>query len=102
MITISLQYDDQNQLCGFTTTGHADYSEAGSDIVCAGVSAITQTCLLGLLHYHEDRTVYEVKNGFLSVHVEKVDRIADVFLETMVMGLEEIARQYGSYVVLKR
>lgn len=28
--------------------GHAEYDEYGKDIVCAGVSAIVQTALLGL------------------------------------------------------
>lgn len=28
--------------------GHADYAPHGQDIVCAGISAIMQTCALGL------------------------------------------------------
>lgn len=28
--------------------GHADYAPHGQDIVCAGISAIIQTCALGL------------------------------------------------------
>lgn len=36
------------RLCGFTSTGHADYDEKGKDIVCAAVSALTQTCVMGL------------------------------------------------------
>ena len=34
---------------GFTSTGHADCGEAGEDIVCSAISAITQTCYLGLV-----------------------------------------------------
>ena len=100
MITISLQYDDQNQLCGFTTTGHADYSEAGSDIVCAAVSALSQTALLGLMQYASQDVPYEVNDGFLSVQVPKPCEASQIILGTMVAGLEQIVRQYGEYVVL--
>ena len=36
------------RFCGFKISGHSEYSEEGSDIVCAGVSAMTSlavTCL---------------------------------------------------------
>ena len=33
---------------GFLSTGHAGYGEAGEDIVCSAISALTQTCYLGL------------------------------------------------------
>ena len=33
---------------GFTASGHSGFAERGHDIVCAAVSALTQTCELGL------------------------------------------------------
>lgn len=39
----------QGRLVGFDCTGHADYAEAGQDIVCSAVSALTQTAVLGLV-----------------------------------------------------
>ena len=33
---------------GFELTGHADQGAYGEDVVCAGISAITETALLGI------------------------------------------------------
>ena len=49
MIRIKMEKDRQGRLCGFIVEGHADYAEEGSDIVCAAVSALTQTALLGIM-----------------------------------------------------
>lgn len=35
-------------ITGYKVSGHAGYSEEGSDIVCSAVSALTQAPLLGL------------------------------------------------------
>jgi uncharacterized protein YsxB (DUF464 family) len=102
MITITIQEDQRHFICGFTSVGHAEYDEEGYDIVCAGVSAVTQTALVGLLHFQEDAVVYEVKKGRLAVSLKVVSEKSNVILETMVLGLEEMARQYPGYVVLNR
>lgn len=41
MIRISFYQQDQ-QLCGCTVSGHAGYAESGQDVVCAGVSTAVQ------------------------------------------------------------
>ena len=41
MITITMHRDKKHRYTGFTISGHADYDEAGSDIVCAAVSALS-------------------------------------------------------------
>ncbi len=102
MITIRLQKDQNRQFSGFHISGHAEYSEAGSDIVCAAVSALSQTALLGLLHYMPDDVTYQIdeENGFLTVHVQKCCETSQIIFHTMVLGLEQIAQQYPLYVVL--
>lgn len=102
MIIIQLERNRGRQFSGFVISGHAEYSEAGSDIVCAAVSALSQTALLGLLHYIPQNVIYhmEEENGFLTVRVEKCCEVSQVIFHTMVLGLEQIAQQYPSYVVL--
>lgn len=46
MIRISVNLDKGE--AHIDMTGHADYAEEGKDIVCAGVSAIIQTAIMGL------------------------------------------------------
>lgn len=100
MITITMHRDKKDRYTGFTIKGHADYDEAGSDIVCAAVSALSQTALLGLMQYASHDVPYEVNDGFLSVQVPKPCEASQIILGTMVAGLEPIVRQYGEYVVL--
>ena len=100
MITIRLQKNQDRQFSGFQISGHAEYSEAGSDIVCAAVSALSQTALL--LHYMPDDVTYQrdEENGFLTVRVRKCCDASQIIFHTMVLGLEQIAQQYPLYVVL--
>ncbi|MCI1821242.1 MAG: ribosomal-processing cysteine protease Prp [Megasphaera sp.] len=102
MISITLQYDQLHENNGFSVSGHADYSESGSDIVCAAISAVTQTALLGLMEYQQESVDYKIADGFLNVHVDCVTDETRVILKTLVLGLEQIVRQYDSYVVLNR
>ena len=44
MITARL-YREGSQYTGFRASGHSGYAEAGSDIVCAGVSILGCTCV---------------------------------------------------------
>ncbi|RJX18496.1 MAG: ribosomal-processing cysteine protease Prp [Ammonifex sp.] len=47
-MTTATFYRDAHGITGFEVTGHTDYSEAGSDIVCSAVSAVAQTTVIGL------------------------------------------------------
>ena len=40
MIQVTIYKNADNLITGYKLSGHADYSEYGSDIVCAAVSAL--------------------------------------------------------------
>jgi uncharacterized protein YsxB (DUF464 family) len=48
MIKIKIVRNSDQAMIGFSVTGHANTGPHGQDIVCAGVSALTQTAVLGL------------------------------------------------------
>ena len=48
MVTVTMLRKDKRTV-GFTSSGHANHGEAGEDIVCSAISALTQTCCLGLV-----------------------------------------------------
>lgn len=98
MITIALQQDEQRRYSGFCISGHAESADEGYDLVCAAVSVLAQTAFLGLCHYGKEPS-YEQREGYLSLHLAERNETTQVILETMVLGLEEIVRQYGQYVV---
>lgn len=48
MVTVTM-LRRQGRTVGFTSAGHANCGEAGEDLVCSAISALTQTCYLGLI-----------------------------------------------------
>lgn len=101
MISVTLSKEGAN-IVGYRLTGHADQGKNGRDIVCAGVSTLSIAALNTLTDVcHLSEFVrYEVKDGFLSVHLSssKLDaremRDAQVALRGMELGLIDLAKQY--------
>lgn len=90
---------------GFQVTGHAGYAEWGQDIVCAAVSALTQTTVLGLRDVVGlgDRLTEEVRAGFLTCRLPErltaAERAqAKLLLATLRAGLIAIAQAYPGYL----
>lgn len=93
MIKIELYRDASKALTGFCVKGHANTAPHGEDIVCAAVSALTQTAVLGLGQHLARRVAFSVKSGLLECHLEDApDACSAAILETMLLGLYEIAK----------
>lgn len=88
-----------------TVEGHSGYAHSGRDIVCAGVSAIVQTALLGLLKVSESDVKYKIDEvkGLLSFTVpsakDEEERIKqEAITETMVLGVKDLADAYEAFI----
>lgn len=51
--------------------GHANYAEAGKDIVCAGVSILTDTLVASLAELTEDEIEVEIDSGKNIIKLKK-------------------------------
>ena len=80
--------------------GHSGYADHGNDIVCAGVSALTQAAILGLRHYDVDMDV-SMSHGDITVQINKNEDVVEPIFTAMLAGLEEIAKQYPKNVTVK-
>lgn len=100
MTTITLVRDDSQKIVEFWVTGHADYSNKGSDIVCAAVSAVVQTAVEGLKKYLPEEIHVQKGKGILHVSITKGKDSPEtsVILETMLLGLKKIEEKYQEYV----
>lgn len=84
---------------GFELTGHAEQGAYGEDIVCAGVSAIAQTALLGITDVLKLDAAYTHENGYVRCELsretspEDMDKAAIVF-DTMIAGLTSLKDAY--------
>lgn len=99
MITVTL-LQRGGRICGFTSSGHANHGEYGSDLVCSAVSAITQTCVIGIaevLKLDADISVDEI-DGIrckLLSHADEAQREkAAILFDTMTAGLNAIEASY--------
>jgi uncharacterized protein YsxB (DUF464 family) len=95
-----------SRVTAFKVSGHAGYAEAGEDIVCAGVSAVTQTALRGLQNYlSEPPRVEGGSDGYLQVELPDLaaeDAVkADLIIGTMLIGLADLQETYPELIELK-
>ena len=83
-------------------SGHGG-EKKGSDIVCAAVSAVTQTALLGLLHHGEEYVTYSRHDGVLSIETSDAENGLErnsfnAILTTMMLGLQAIEKEHPDRV----
>jgi uncharacterized protein YsxB (DUF464 family) len=83
-------------------SGHGG-GKRGEDIICAGVSAVAQTALSGLLHYGKDYVRWKSQDGFLEISIAGFDEpqrrtIFSAILTTMLLGLKGIEREHPKKV----
>ena len=88
MIKVDVFKDKQGMIVGYKVSGHAGYSEEGSDIICSAVSALTQAPLLGLERH------LKLKPSLNSAPND----LTQAILQTMVYGIGSIESQCPQYV----
>lgn len=107
MVEVVLYRDREGRPAGFQVDGHAGFDIYGKDIVCAAVSVLAQTTVMGLEHYlpglverdvSPGRLVCRLKGGLTPEQAER----AGVILGTMELGLEATAVSYAKYLRLRK
>ena len=95
MVRVGVWRNQSEKIFSFRFEGHAGAGEHGNDLVCAAVSALAETTLIGLGNYVKADLIHEIKPGYLVFTLEKEPtRETDVLLETLLLGLTEIAKLY--------
>ena len=97
-----------NSIVEVTASGHTGYGESGEDIVCAGLSTLIQSALLGLLSVAKIIIKYSVDVGTGSLGftlpsdlTEQERHDADVILNTMLCGIKDFYTEYSDYINLE-
>ena len=90
---------EQGTPVGFELNGHANEGAYGEDIVCAGISAITETALLGITDVLQLDAAMAREEGHVRCELsretspEDVKKAAIVF-NTMIAGLTSLQQGY--------
>ncbi len=88
MIKISIKKDQ------IIIEGHSNFSEYGTDIVCASVSSISITTINALLRIDNKCIKYEEKDGYIKLDILKHNKYVDILIENMIDLLKELEKQY--------
>jgi len=96
MTTVELH--DHNDCKEIHIHGHSGYSEPGSDIVCAGISALAESFTI-LASYLEEEGRVEIwklqqDSGVLDLTVYDPDHVTDEAFRMLKCGLYEIQKKF--------
>lgn len=105
MINVKIKRNNQNQIVSYRVSGHAQTAPHGEDLVCAAVSVLAQTTILGFYQVLGQEPAYQISDGDLHLNVsdsltETQRREATVLLETMLVGLKNIQQQYPKIIAI--
>ena len=93
MITVEIFTNEDGMIRGYRVEGHSDMAEHGHDIVCAGVAALTQSALLGIMEHLHRAVNYKIASGYLEMWLlNPPDDCTEAILRTMYMGLAEVQK----------
>lgn len=100
MIKIIFYCDKEDFLKAFKVSGHASYAPLGKDIVCAGVSSLSQGIIIGLEDVAGAQLEIDKKAGKLTCKVlgKYQDKSIQVLLRTLFISLQELAKNYPDYI----
>lgn len=78
--------------------GHAGYAPRGQDIVCAGLTALTQTLVESLETLTGNEIKYDMSPGRVDIEIKDPDEDAQLLMDSFFVGAEMIADEFPEYV----
>lgn len=98
MITVTVT--KQNGLItGFEFTGHADYAEEGSDIICSAVSVLAINTVNSIEVFTEDNIEVEEpeeeEGGYLKFSVPAPSEKTALLFQSLELGIRSVMESYG-------
>ena len=99
--TVTFFRRSDGALIGYRASGHSGYAAAGEDIVCAGISALTQSTLNGLRSVLKAPVMFDIDDQAATLQAELTPEAtkeqvqqAQLLLVTLLEGLQAIERSY--------
>lgn len=95
MIEVSVRKDS------ITVAGHANYAPAGQDIVCAGVTTLTQTLIKSIEDLTHDKIQYQISPGRVDIQYGNLSEKSRTLVDSFFIGILQIADEFPDYVRVK-
>ncbi len=98
MIQLSV-HDDERTFISFTVEGHSSLGKKGNNILCAGVSTLTQSILLGMKSVLKLHLKVRKEEGYLKcVFPESLSQGdiegVNLLMMTMITGFQDLKNQF--------
>lgn len=84
--------------CEVIVSGHAGYAPPGNDIICAAVSALTQSLASSLEALTEDKTNTEIDTGYVRIEYENLSEPGRLLVDSFFIGICGIENEYPEYI----
>lgn len=90
-------YRDNGIYTGFKAEGHASFARRNKDIVCAAISALTQTTVNSLDEINHEDIEVATDDGLLIFNLKSnKEPSSQILLQSLYLGLEGISKEYGT------
>ena len=86
----------------YEISGHSDFSEQGSDIICSAVSSAAYMTANTITDVQELDCIVTVNDGFMKLKLSKAEaRSAQVILNGLLLHLNALSQEYSDFINLK-
>ena len=92
MIAVSVRLD------GIAMDGHAGYAESGKDIVCAGVTALTENLIDSIESLTKDTIQYDISPGRVDIQFKNLSEDGKLLVDSFFLGICEITQDFAEHV----
>lgn len=89
MIVISVSLE------GVSVDGHAGYGEMGKDIICAAVSALTQSLIHSLEALTKDKISSTIAGGCVNIKYRNLSEAGKLLVDSFFIAISDLQRTYG-------
>lgn len=96
-------FRSEKRLVGYEVRYHTGFAQAGEDIVCSAISALTLASANGITEVLKLSMAIDVGDAFLYCMLDKeiigsdFDN-AEIILNTMALGLRSIESEYSDFI----
>lgn len=101
-------FKKNGEIVKVVANGHSGYGVAGEDIVCAGVSSIIQTAMLGLMGVAKINDCIKKDEENVTMEINLPNNLpsekmhdAQVILETMLCGISDLHIGFSDFIELE-
>ena len=92
MTTISISKDS------IKMRGHAGYAQTGYDIVCAGLTALTQTLIMSIKDLTDDNLNYCISPARVDIDLRNLSERSQTLIDSFFIGICMIADEFPDFV----